>query len=110
MGTYQSMMRLFVDNKSCVEHTVGLKTNSFIQDIWIVVNYEKNNSRRIRREAKQQFLPDNDRTCGLRRVEVDLDDWYPNLKDVVLSPKTFTFTFCEGTFHTTFRFIDKFSF
>ena len=71
--------------------------NTSFQDIWIVVNYEKKNNRH-RREARQQFLPDSDRTCGLRKVEVDLDDWYPNLKDVVHAPKTFTFTFCEGRF------------
>lgn len=69
--------------------------NTPFQDVWIVVNYEKKN-RRVRRESRQQFHSDNDRTCGLRHVEVNLDDWYPNLKDVVHSPKTFTFTFCEG--------------
>lgn len=67
-----------------------------------MVNYEsKGHPSRHRRDAPK-YHDDNNRNCGLRRVEVDLDEWYPHLKNVVYSPKKFTFTFCEGKYEESF--------
>ncbi|CAG5114140.1 Oidioi.mRNA.OKI2018_I69.chr2.g8208.t1.cds [Oikopleura dioica] len=75
----------------------GGRLNVHLQDIWVVVNYESKGHPSRHRRDTAKFHDDNNRNCGLRRVEVDLDEWYPHLKNVVYSPKKFTFTFCEGS-------------